>query len=70
MNIMHNRAASFLDYYPHKICGFFKMFTSVDSVPKRDKYRNFIKTIFTDRHISELFKDFFAFMKLIIGVLR
>lgn len=70
MDIVHERAGSFLAYYPHKIADFFKMFTSVDSIPKRDKYHAFIKSIFTDRSISELFKDAIAFIKMVLGVLR
>jgi len=70
MDIVHGRAKSYLQYYPHKIAGFFKMFTAVDSVPKRNKYHAFIKSIFTDRSISELFKDAVGFIRIIFGVLR
>lgn len=70
MNIVHHRAKSFLGYYPKKISGFFNMFTTVDSVPKREKYHKFIKSIFTDRGIAELFKDAFAFIKLFLGVIK
>lgn len=70
MDIVHHRAESFLGYYPNKIGAFFKMFTAVDSIPKRDKYHAFIKSIFTDRSVSELFRDAFALIKLILGVLK
>lgn len=70
MDIAHGRANSYLGYYPKKISEFFKMFTSVDSVPKRKKYHDFIKSIFTDRSISELFKDAWGFVRMIAGVLR
>jgi len=70
MEILHDRSGSFLGYYPVKIAAFFKMFTAVDSLPKRDKFRNFIKSIFTDRSISELFKDAFNLIKLGLGVLK
>lgn len=70
MNVVHHRVESFLGYYPHKMAEFFKMFTTVDSIPKREKYHKFIKGIFTDRSISELFKDGFAFLKMILGVLK
>lgn len=70
MDIVHSRAESYLGYYPHKITEFFKMFTAVDSIPKRQKYHGFIKSIFTDRSISELFKDAWGFVKMIVGVLR
>lgn len=70
IDIVHHRANSFMGYYPNKISDFFKMFTSVDSVPKRKKYHEFIKSIFTDRSISELFKDAWSFIKIIFGVLK
>lgn len=70
MNIIHDRAESFLGYYLEKIASFFKMFTEVDNIPKRDKYRSFLKSIFTDRSIRELFKDFTKIVKLISGVLK
>lgn len=70
MDIVHGRAKSYLEYYPKKITEVFKMFTAVDSVPKRDRYRAFIKSIFTDRSISELFKDAIGFIKMGLGVLK
>lgn len=70
MNIAHSRANSYLGYYPNKISEFFKMFTAVDGIPKRKKYHDFIKSIFTDRSISELFKDAWGFIRMILGVLR
>lgn len=70
MDIVHCRAESYLKYYPEKIAGFFKMFTSVDSIPKRKKYLDFIKSIFTDRSLVELFKDAIGFIKIIFGVLK
>lgn len=70
MNIVHDRAESFLGYYPKKIKEFFRMFTSVDGVPKRKKYHEFIKSVFTDRSLSELIKDAAAFIKMGLGVLK
>lgn len=70
MEIVHGRAESYLGYYPNKISDFFKMFTSVDSIPKRDKYREFIKSIFKDRSISELFKDAWGMFRILFGVLK
>lgn len=69
MDILHSRVVSYLGYYPNKIGQFFKMFTTVDSIPKKQKYHGFIKSIFTDRSISELFKDAIGFIRLITGVL-
>jgi len=70
MPTMHKRRKSFTKYYMQKINSFFEVFTSVDSIPKREKFRNFIKSIFTDRNISELFKDGYAVIKLIVEALR
>ena len=69
MGGIQERVEQFLGYYPKKINSFFEMFTSVDSVPKREKYHKFIKSIFTDRKISELFKDFWTAVKLLWSIL-
>ena len=69
MTIAEERSKEFLGYYPKKINSFFEMFTTVDSIPKRQKYRRFIKSIFTDRKISVLFKDFCAAIKLLWSIL-
>ena len=69
MSIAEERSKEFLGYYPKKINSFFEMFTTVDSVPKRKKYRNFIKGIFTDRKISVLFKDIWAVIKLLWSII-
>ncbi len=70
MPTMHKRRKSFTDYYIKKVNAFFEMFTATDSIVKRDKFRNFIKSIFTDRNFSELVKDGFAVIKLVLGVLK
>ncbi len=70
MKEMHKRRTSFTKYYIQKINAFFEMFTSVDSIAKRDKFRNFIKIFFTDRHFSELFKDAMSVFKLLWGILK
>ncbi len=69
MDIAHKRQKAFMDYYLRKINSFFEMFTSVDGVPKRENYHKFIKSIFTDRKISELFKDVWALIKLVWSIL-
>jgi len=69
MDIAHQRQKAFMDYYLRKINAFFEMFTSVDSTPKRENYHKFIKSIFTDRKISELFKDVWAFLRLVWSIL-
>ena len=69
MDIFHQRQQAFLSYYLKKINAFFEMFTSVNSVPKRENYWKFIKSIFTDRKISELFKDIWALVRLVWSIL-
>ena len=69
MDICHQRQKAFLDYDLRKINSFFEMFTTVNSVPKRDNYWRFIKSIFTDRKISELVKDFCAVIRLLWSIL-
>ena len=69
MGGIQERVEEFLGYYPKKINSFFEMFTSVDSIPKREKYHKFIKSIFTDRKISDLFKDFWTAVKLLWSIL-
>ncbi|MBQ8459976.1 FAD-dependent oxidoreductase [bacterium] len=69
MDVMHIRKKAFLSYYMKKINAFFEMFTSVDGVPKKEHYQKFIKSIFTDRGIVELFKDAWAIVKLLWSIL-
>lgn len=69
MDIVHSRKESFLKYYLKKVNAFFEMFTSVNSVPKRALYWNYIKNFFKDRSVKELFKDFWAALKLLWSIL-
>lgn len=69
MDEIHSRKESFLKYYLNKINAFFEMFTSVNGVPKRTLYWNFIKSFFKDRSLKELFKDFFSVIKLLWSIL-
>ena len=69
MSIAHQRKKAFMGYYLKKINSFFEMFTSVNSVPKKEGYHKFIKSIFTDRKLSELFKDIWALLKLVWSIL-
>lgn len=70
MSGVQERVGEFLGYYPKKINSFFEMFTSVDSVPKKEKYHKFIKSIFMDRKISDLFKDAWSAVKLLWSILK
>lgn len=70
MDIAHKKSDSFLDYYLRTINSFFEMFTSVDSIPKREKYYNFIKKFFKERKITDLFSDGWNMLKLIWSILK
>lgn len=70
MDIAHKKSDSFLDYYLRTINSFLEMFTSVDSVPKREKYYNFIKKFFKERRITDLFSDAWNGLKLIWSILK
>jgi electron transfer flavoprotein-quinone oxidoreductase len=69
MDIAHTRKKAFFSYYFKKINAFFEMFTTSDGTPKRENYHKFIKSIFTDRKLSELFKDIWAIIKLLWSIL-
>lgn len=69
MEIAHDRKESLLKYYLKKVNSFFEMFTSVNSVPKRTLYWNYIKNFFKDRSLKELFKDAWAVIKLLWSIL-
>ena len=68
MDIAHERKKAFFNYYFRKINAFFDIFTSVDGIAKKEHYFDFIKSIFTDRKISELFKDIWALIRLIWSI--
>lgn len=70
MDIAHNKSDAFLDYYLRTINSFFKMFTSVDSVPKREKYYNFIGTFFKERKFFNIMNDFWHGIKLVWSILK
>ena len=69
MPIAHERKKAFMSYYLKKINSFFEMFTTVDGMPKKENYRRFIKSIFTDRKLSELLKDIWALFRLVWSIL-
>lgn len=69
MGEIAERKTEFLKFYPEKINEFFDMFSTTDSIPKREKYHKFIKKFFKERKISELFKDIWAAIKLLWSIL-
>ncbi len=70
MPTIHSRSKSFLGYYPEKISEFFNVFTSVNSVPKKQLFRKYIYSFFRSRSLFEPIKDGFAILKLIFEVLK
>lgn len=71
-DVIHTLGASpdaFLSFYPKKINEFLNLFTSVDSLPKRQRYRAFIRNIFKERCICKLACDMLKLLKLIWGVM-
>ena len=70
MPTIHSRSKSFLGYYPDKISEFFDVFTSVNSVPKKKLFKDYIKSFLNSRSIFEPVKDALAILKLIIGVFK
>ena len=69
MDEAHNRSESFMGYYLKQVNGFFNMFTTVDSIPKRQKFRKFIFDFIKKRNIIELFKDALSVFKLFWSIL-
>lgn len=69
MDVAHSRKTAFFSYYLKKVNAFFEMFTTVNSVPKRKLFRDFIKSLFTNRKITELFKDIIAVIRLMWSIL-
>ena len=70
MDIAHKKSDAFLDYYLRTINSFFKMFTSVDSIPKRQKYYDFIGKFFKERKILNIFSDVFNGIRLVWSILK
>ncbi|MBQ9688071.1 FAD-binding protein [bacterium] len=69
ISLIDKNKKSFLDYYLKKILQFFKIFTSVDSIPKRKLYQAYIKSFFTDRCPCKLIKEIFTIIKMVLGVI-
>lgn len=70
MTIAGKKKDSFLGYYLKSVNSFFKMFTTVDSEPKKDKYHKFIKQIFKDRKLTGLTSDIYNGIKLVWSILK
>lgn len=70
LNDIAPRTASFFGYYPQKISEFFEIFTSVNEKPKKQEFRRYICSWFTERSLRELISDIFTIIKSVIGVLK
>lgn len=70
MDIMHKNSKAFLNYYLRKINKFFKMFIEVDSIAKKNKFKNFIFTTLKERGLTGLLKDCLNVLKLVWGILK
>lgn len=68
MPIIHAKKEVFLDTYLRKVNAFFRMFTSVNSVPKRELYREFIKEFLQERKLR-LIGDVWHLFKLVWSVI-
>lgn len=66
---LYARKNSILKYYPDKMGEFFETLHVVDNVDKKRKFRKFFKTIFFDRSVMDLFRDFRAFVKLFFEIM-
>ena len=60
---LHSRSNSLSVYYPKKIRELFEIVTSANCISKGEQIRNYVKSFFKDRKVTELFKDIFAFFK-------
>ena len=57
ISTVEKNSKSFLGYYPRKMNEFFETFTTVDSIPKREKYREFIKQAIKERGLIQFTGD-------------
>ncbi|MFH0703260.1 MAG: FAD-dependent oxidoreductase [bacterium] len=69
MSFAEKNSNAFMGYYPRKVNEFMNQFISVDSVPKKEKYKLFMSTAFKERSIPKMMCDFVKFAKLGGGIL-
>lgn len=68
MPFLENNAKTFLGFYPKKINEFFNQFISVDSIPKKQKYREFVSNVLKEREILKISCDAAKLVKLAGGI--
>ena len=66
MRTLHKNSDTFMGYYIDKANEFFKIFTQVNSIPKKEEYRKFIYTFLKGISPLRLIKDGINMIKLII----
>lgn len=69
MDVMHNKKTVFMDIYFRKINAFFETFTSVNGIPKRKLYWQFICDFVKSRGICGLTSDIWSVLKLVWSIL-
>lgn len=66
---VYSRKDSILNYYPRKMAEFMGIMTTADNLPKKKKFWKFILSIFRDRSIVLLVRDFRAILAIIFEIL-
>lgn len=69
MGVLEKNSKAFLGFYPQKINEFFNMFTSVDGIPKKQKYQKFISDAIKERGLPQIGVDGIKLANLAGGVL-
>ena len=69
MPFIEKNSKIFLGFYPQKINQFFNMFTTVDSIPKKENYREFIARTIRERNLLKIACDAVKLAKLAGGVI-
>jgi len=64
MKSIENNSSAFLGFYPEKINEFMATFTAVDSIPKKQKYREFIRNTLKERSLLNIASDGIKIAKL------
>ncbi len=69
MGFAEKNVKAFLGFYPQKLNEFLDTFTTVDSIPKKEKYRSFIMKVLKERSVPQIVSDLLKFIKLGGGIL-
>lgn len=69
MKFAEKNSQAMMGYYPAKLNKFLNQFISVDSVPRKEKYKSFIRELFSERSIPKMIYDLIKLTKLAGGVI-